>query len=159
MHTNLNQTHQANFIFKLSDNKLNTFEFFINEFSGLGLTLNEAPGQFWQGIGIKRPGDFLTFNDISLQVIVDEDYEVLVEIINYFNAVRSLDPNKLDWNHNFTGTLFATTNKNNFKKKFNFFNCWIKDMSDFTFSTNQTDDVPIILSVTMAFDYYTISRL
>lgn len=154
---NTNATHGANFIFTVSSNKLKTAEFFVNEFTGLGMSFTEVVPHLYQGQQVKRPGDLLTFNDISLTIIMDEEYATLQEIYDFMAVTtKDVNSNTLEWNSNFTGLLYAATNRNNFKKKIEFKNCWFKDMNDVVFSTSLTEDTPVLITVTLAYDSYSI---
>lgn len=157
---NTNLTHGANFIFTMSSEKLQAVTFFVTEFTGLGMQFSELTQQQWQGQTIKRPGNTLTFNDVVLQVLMDEDYETLQEIYNVMAVTQNnFEKNQSFWNTNFTGILYGATNRNNFKKKIEFHNCWFKDMTDVVFSAALTEDTPILINVTLAFDSYEITNV
>lgn len=155
--SNTNVTQSSNFIFSLTSNKLKQLDFYVTEFTGLGLSFTEVTPNAYMGQIIKRPGDTITFNDITLQVVVDEDYEVLQEIYDSIMSVKNIAENTIDWNQTFGGILYAASNRNNFKKKIEFTNCWIKDVGDLILTTTQTTADPVILTVTLAFDSYEIS--
>lgn len=154
---NTNATHGANFIFTMSSNKLQTASFFVNEFTGLGMSFSEIVPHLWQGQQVKRPGDLLTFNDMSLTILMDEDYGTLQEIYDFMAVTtKDMESNNLEWDSNFTGVLYLSTNRNNLKKKIEFKNCWFKDMNDVVLSTTLTEDTPVLITITVACDSYTI---
>lgn len=156
---NANLTQAANFSLVLS-NDIRTVEFFVQEFTGLGLQFNTVPGLNFFSQEIKRPGDLLVFTDATLSVIVDEDLSVLDELYDML-AVRThdVDQNIIDWNNIFTGILNLSTNRNNFRKKIVFENCWIKEMGDISLTTTQAEPSPIAINVTLSFDFYTLSTI
>ena len=151
---NVNLNQVANFIFTLT-NKTSQVEFFVQEFSGLGISFNSIE-QYYQGIMVKRPGDSLTFTDINLQVLVDEDLTVLTELYDYAKAMKDITTNDIDWDYMFTGNLYGTSNRNWFNKRFEFKNCWIREFSDLSFQSTQTENTPLIVPVTISCDYYEI---
>lgn len=155
---NTNVTHSANFRFIMS-NQIEEVEFYIQEFNGLGMSLQETNPQAYMGQLIKRPGDTITFNDLQLQVLVDEEYDIVEQLYNWIERTRGISENILDWNYNFTGVLFLKTNRNNIQKKIIFSDCWIRDMGDLIFQANQQDASPIIVPVTIVYNYYKIENV
>ena len=152
---NVNISQVANFTFTMI-NPLKTIEFYIQEFSGLGVSLNTIE-QPYQGITAKRAGATLTYNEIQLTVLLDEEMQAFEEAYNYMLATSNVETNEIDWQHTFTGILKPTNNKNWFIKKFELMDCWISSISDLNFSTNQTENAPITIPITIMFDYYTMS--
>lgn len=150
-----NVASTANYRFILSNESKN-IQYFCQEVSGLGMSLTDIPF-FWFGEQIKRAGDVLQFNDLNLMVILDEEFLSFEESFNYITELRSIDPNKLDWDHLFEGVLSIYNNKNYLKKQFLFHNCWIREVGDLTFSTQSTEFQVITFPVTIAFDWYQIN--
>lgn len=157
---NPNVTQASNFLFVMS-NETKHIQFFVQEFSGLGISFNEVDNQTYMGQRIKRPGDLLTFNDITLTVIIDEDLDVLEEAYNFMAAggLKDVVTNELNWNNLFTGFLHLSTNRNNFKKTIKFDNCWIRELGDLNFQSTQGEVSPMITSIIIAFDAYTIENV
>lgn len=154
-----NIADQANWIFTVSDPNIRTMEFFVNEFSGMGMSLSDISPNEYAGQIVKRPGDLITFGDLNLQVIMDENFDSLKEIIDFMQTIKNTQTNVIDWNSSFTGILYAASNKNNFKKKFEFKHCWIRDLADINFMSTTSASTPVIVPVTVAYDTYSVSSI
>ena len=154
---NPNISQAANFLFVMS-NDIKHLQFFVQEFSGLGISFSEVDNQTYFGQRIKRAGDVLTFNDISLTVMVDEDLNILEDAYNFMaKGLKNVEKNEINWNNIFTGVLHLSTNRNNYHKTITFENCWIRELGDINFSTTQGEVSPITTQVTIAFDAYDIT--
>jgi hypothetical protein len=142
----------------MSSEKLQNISFSVVEFSGLGMQFTEITQVLWQGQMVKRPGNTLVFNDVILQLLMDEDYTSLQEIYDVMAVTQNnFAANTSHWNSDFTGVLYTSTNRNNLKKKIEFSHCWFKDITDVVFAANLNEDTPVNINVTLAFDSYTIS--
>lgn len=157
MHTS-NTTQAANFKFVMTNDLMHT-EFFVQSFSGLGLGFGQVDRQ-WFGHTVKRPGDAITFNDISLTVIIDEELEVLEELYNTMAAgTRIVETSVITWENIFEGILHLSTNRNNVNKRIRFENCWIKDMGDLSYSATDNEAVVLTVNISVPFDSYTIETV
>lgn len=149
---NVNPASSNSFRFVLT-NEIKQIEFFVQSFTGLGLSLTENM-QSYSSQTTKRPGDTLVYSNVSLQVLLDEDFSVFTEAYNFLMSLKNLD-NEIDWNHNFTGHLFLYTNRNHLKKKFVLSECWISSIGDLTLSSTYAEHTAIILPLEIAYDFYT----
>lgn len=151
---NINTGASGNFLFTLSNNNLKEIDFRVQSFSGLGINLGETV-RHWQSLQVTRPGDSMTFNDATLQILVDEELVVIEDLYNYMFLIKNFVTNEIsteDW----TGTLHIASNRNNFLKRFVFNQCWIKSFDDLSLSTNDTAATPLTTGIVISFDYYTI---
>lgn len=153
---NVNLTHNANYYFVMGalNNNVKQIEFHVQSFSGIGLLLNEIEMPY-MSLQMKRPGDRLTWNPLTLEVIIDQNYEVLQELYNYLTTLHDPDANILD-TADFNSELILTNNKNNPHKVIQFQNSWISSYSDIQLSVNQTEAVPFLLTVEVQYDWYRI---
>ena len=153
--TNPNISQTSNFKF-IMNQKTRNVEFHLNDFQGLGMTVQESEGQHYMGWKAKRPGDNITFNDLTIQVNMDSEFKALQECWDYMDKMAGIlsENRELDWNYTFEGILLPTSNKNNFNKKITLQNCWIRDVADLQLNYTQTEATPIILPVTIAYDSY-----
>ena len=150
----VNITSSPNFIFLLSSGDLKNLEFRVQSFSGLGMTLGDNI-RAWNGLTITRPGDSITFNELTLSILLDEELNIIEDLYNYLFRIRNFEENTLntdDW----TGTLFVSTNRNNYTKKFIFNECWIKAFTDIPFTSAELSVNPLTTDITINFSHYTI---
>ncbi len=151
---NTNTINASNFVFLLSSNKLKNLEFRLQSFTGLGINLGEVV-RYWNSLNHTVPGDSMIFNDLTLTALVDEDMIIIEDLYDYMFRIKDFDNNDLNIEE-WTGTLFTSTNKNNYSKRFIFYNCWIKSFSDLNFSTTATDSEPLTVDLTVNYTYYII---
>jgi len=149
---------KSSFLFSISDGDLKELEFFCSGISGLGISLG-AISQEWQSLTTNRPGDSLTWNELSLTAILDEDFTVFDEIFAFIQKIKDQSSNAIDWNKSFTGVLYITNNKNKRIKKFTLYDCWISSLGDLDFSTDSTDSDIHAVSINVVYDYYTLESI
>ncbi len=154
---NVNITNQTNFIFTL-DLSTKQLQFGVQEFSGMGMSISEI-NEAWMSKQSSRPGDSLTWNPVSITVIVDEEFKAFQEAYDFLQSMKSEPENTIDWNRNFTGHLYATTNRSNFKKKFILHDCWISSFSDLDFSATTEDSTPMTLTLEVQYSWYEIKDI
>lgn len=151
---NISPSTSTNFVFLLSSNDLKELEFRVQSFSGLGITLGENT-RYWQSLQVVRPGDSMVFNEITLTTMLDEELDILEDLYEYMFRIKDFENNTLD-KDDWTGTLFISTNRNNYSKKFVFYDCWIKSFSDISFNSNDTAATVLTTDLTVSFSYYKI---
>ena len=132
--------------------------FFNVETSIPGFTVGTIESGF-QSMRGKIPGDSLTYNDLAVTILLDEELKSYMEVYEALtlahdpidNVLRSQEPM-------FDGILFITTNKNNVSFKITFFNMWIETVSDIQFMTTSTDDNNLSFTIGTKYDYYVIEK-
>ena len=103
----------------------------------------------------KRPGGQLTYTDLSLTVLCDEDLNAFKEIYSYL--ILAANPNTGDLEINktvFDSTLFILTNKNNIQHKVYFYNCFFTRVGDLVFNSNATDADHITFDIDLSYSFY-----
>jgi len=148
----LNLFKTCNFILLLKNQK--TIELMVQQAAIPGFTINEMPMQ-WQAMKDKRPGDSIDYNNLSLQVLLDEDMNSFKEVYN--NLILSHDPVTNKYNSNsalFDGTLLLTTNKNNIQHEIKFFDCWVTSLSDITLQADSAEDEQLVMTVDIVYNYF-----
>lgn len=128
----------------------------------LMVTSTNLPGFTLGGLDISRPvvkdsrpGDSLTFNDLSLTVLCDEDLNAYKEIYTYI--IKSANPNtgELDISSPvFDSTLFLMTNKNNVQHKIVFYNSFFKEIGDLQFETTSSEDEQLTFTIGLGFSFF-----
>lgn len=103
----------------------------------------------------KRPGDSITFNDLTLTVNCDEDLKAYKEIISYLNLAHNPVTNKLEVSQEvFDGYLILLTNKNNVQHKLHFYDMWIESISDLQLQTISTDDQNLSMTIGLKYNFF-----
>jgi len=124
----------------------------ITNIPGFGLSQIELPRP---GIMDKRPGDFLTFNDLSVTVNCDEKLEVYKQIHNYL--LTASNPNNAHYDNVypiFDGILLLTTNKNNVQHKITFYDCFFKSVGNIQLQSTTSDDNLISFNMDIGYVYF-----
>lgn len=148
---------EANFIFKMTNN-IKEVEYRIVSWSGGGLSLGTNDLN-WQSTATRRPGSTITFNDLNLSVLIDEEFSSYESAFDFIKLFKDSESGIIgDWGDNsFSGILMTTDNRNRFNKVFTFSNCWFSSMGDLSFKTSQQGTEVMTFSLTVIFDYYVIS--
>lgn len=161
--------------FKFTLNRSPKVAFFSNSANIPGLTLGIANQPSYLK-DIETPGDKITFNDLSIRFLVDENLENYMEIQNW---IRSLGfPYSLDEIYDLQkqqtyvdtsdtklmnifsdGTLHILTSSNtpNFKLKFR--DLWPYQISDLQFDATDTDIEYLTAEVSFKYTIYDITDL
>ena len=99
-------------------------------------------------------GDTTTFNDLSLEFIVDEELVLWKQIANHFKKMREQDKGTGDLINEYA---WLEIHDDNSRKvlKLDFHGALFESFDDLIFNTTSDDDV-LTLSGSMKYDYYTI---
>lgn len=113
------------------------------------------------------PGSQLTFGQLTLSFIIDEDMQSWYELYSWMFTLGN--PTSLNKRGNLTeepgkinsvtsdGTLFIKTNSNNPSWKVNFVDMYPNDLGDITFSTTESQEF-LTSTVTFNYTYYQVTR-
>lgn len=157
MPINPNIAQSNNFKFLMAQDEKN-IQFSVTEISGLGFNISEIDFPY-HSINIKRAGDTVTFNSLSLTVLLDSDLQVLEQIHNYMDTIKDTDNNVKNDEYVFEGYLTLFDGMNYPTMKYTLHNCWISSMGDMTLSTTTTEAEPITLNVNVAYDWHELERV
>jgi hypothetical protein len=100
-------------------------------------------------------GDTITFNDLTVNIIVDEKLNVYKDIISTLLKMREPYSSEGELIQKNAWIEIQDDNTNTILKV-NFHNCFIESVDDLSYSTNNEDEI-ITCSCTIRYDYYTIS--
>lgn len=141
--------------FKLAFKDQEGIEFFIQEVNLPGFQLGEVPISAHFAQQERRPGDHIQWNNLTLQVICDEDLKAFEDARRYITRAKNPETGEMDNDYIFfEGTLALTTNKNNVGNIYKFKNCWIQMVSDLLLSTTTGEDDPVTFSIEIIYSYY-----
>jgi len=160
--------------FKLIVDKLPTVEYFVQSVNIPGLSFTEV--EFGAGVGLDAffPGDKVSFDNLEVTFLVDEDLENFKEVYDWINAIVPIhDPKDFK---DFTGskstkgvlagidndlnqysmiTLVTNTNKNIPNKFFRFYDCFPTALSGMELKSGESGEA-VTCTVTFRFTYYDI---
>lgn len=140
------------FIVQFKDQK--TLELMVTSANIPGFTLGEIEiGR--PVVKDKRPGDSLTYNDLSITVLCDEKLAAYKEIYEYL--ILSANPNTGDLeisDNVFDCSVQLLTNKNNYQHKIYFYNAFIKSISDIQLETTTTEGEAATFTVDLGFSFF-----
>jgi hypothetical protein len=146
-------------LFKVSNFNLNlkdqeAIELMTVEVNIPGITLGE--------LNIGRPvvrdlrnGDSLTYDDLVVTVLCDEELMAFKEVYQYM--MKAADPETADIDvvyPVFDSTLLITTNKNNIQHKLTFYNCFFKNIGAMQLTSQSSEEEQITFPLTLGFSYY-----
>lgn len=148
-----NFTHSSNFIFQTN--------LFTEEETGYGVQELSIPGLSFSHIQTSKnavfgniQGDTVTYNDLTLNFIMDENLIIWKEIVQ--KMIKMRDPNNLTAEQiEKYGYLEIHDDNSKEVLKLEFINCMIESIDDLQYSTISDDEI-ITCSVTIKYDYYNI---
>lgn len=119
-----------------------------------GLTLGE--------LNIGRPvirdlrnGDSLTYDDLEVTVLCDEQLEGYKEIYDYIMLAANPNNGNITVEQPlFDSTLLLTTNKNNVHHKLNFYNCFFKRIGAINLTSSSSEEEQITYDITLGYSYF-----
>ena len=92
---------------------------------------------------IDRPGDSITFSDITIEFLITEDLEEWITLYNWMNDLRSFTEMVFDNSIVSEGKLILLTNKSNPNLILIFQDMFPIDISDLDLTLNTTDGEPV----------------
>jgi hypothetical protein len=143
----------GNFIIQFASQKKLELQVIVTALPGFNLGVLEMGRPVVKDV---RPGDSLTYNDLSLTVLCDEDLKAFQEI--YTSIVWAANPNtgdiQLSTDVTFDAQLFLTTNKNNIQHKVHFYNAFFKSVGDISLDSTSTDENYISFPADLGYSFY-----
>lgn len=133
-------------------------EFFTLETSIPGVTIGTLEAG-WQSMKDKRPGDSLTYDPLSLTILVDEDLKIYNDFYNLLNMTHNAKTNVIQVTPEvFDLTIFLTSNKNNPIKSVKFYYAWIESISPIELQTTSNDDNGIKVTINIIYNYFLFNK-
>lgn len=119
---------------------------------GMNFSVPETGSRF--GARINLASDTITYNSLSFDFLIDEDFEIYKTFYDYI--YQSINPEK----GTFADTsfdLWVELNNSNSNKimKFEFYNCRIESIGDIELDTT-SDETEIVMNLGLKFDYFKI---
>jgi len=163
----LNKTtnYLQNIEFQVTVEKLPHVEFFVQKLNIPGITMNsvETPTPFNK---IYQVGDKLSYSELILTFILDEDMKTYLEVFNWITsstAPQSFDQYRgspKDRGALFTDiTIMVLNSHKNLNLSFDFKNCFPVGLGEVSLDTTQTDLTYPECTVNFQYDYFTIQKI
>lgn len=119
---------------------------------GMNFSVPETGSRF--GSRINLASDTISYNSLSFDFLIDEDFEIYKSFYNYIS--QSINPEK----GTFADTSFdlwveLNNSKSNKIMKFEFYNCRIESIGDIELDTT-SDETEIVMNLGLKFDYFKI---
>lgn len=158
-----NKSFLSNNKFDFTIQRLPNLVFFVQSVNlpGITLTQNNIQTPFTQ---VNLPGNQLEYGELSLTLIMDEDFQAWFEMYNWMNALGNPDsynkrgsltdtPGKIN-SVTSDAALIVKTNANNPNIVIDFKDIFPTSLSDLTFATTESQD---FLTITTSFNYTSYS--
>lgn len=127
--------------------------FFLTSVNIPGLTFNH-PDIYGTAGKILLTADTVNFNDLSFEMLIDENFTIYFEFIN--NILTKINPEDRSFEE-FSFDFWIEVNNNRGHKifKYEFYNCKISSIGDIVLDT-QSEETEHLLSVDLRYDYFKI---
>lgn len=147
-YTNLAQ--KTNFI--AGSDKFLNLPFFLTSVNIPGINISHPEVGGRGGAAIHLPGNNVQFNELNINMLIDEDFLIYQELMSIINKNIEIENNKFrDFYFDFY--IEITNTKGNKVMKFEFKNCRIESIGDVELDT-QDEETEHTLSMTMKYDYF-----
>ena len=157
--------------FRLQIKKLPTVTYFCQSTNIPGITLGEST-RATPFIDYPIPGDKITYDDLSINFLIDEDMENYIELMDWMKNLGSPSDPTLQYAKlqeesatNPLGgilsdcTLTILTNNMNANKNITFVDCFPTSLSELTFESITDDITPITATTTLKFRDFIIEKV
>ncbi len=149
----LNYAQKSNFIAGCSE--LFRYEFYIQEFNLPGLSINPVE-TYNNGIKHLVMGDGITHTELSLSIMIDEDFLVYQALKKWMeDSVNQVSGSFAE--RSFTFYCDVHNNKGNYLFTVMFYGCKITSMSDVQMIAND-DSASNVISVSVEYDWFEIRK-
>ena len=153
MAANRNFTHNSNFFFQTN--------LFNEEETLYAIQECNLPGMSFSHIQVSKSsvfgnmqGDSITYNDLLLSLIIDEELNVWKEVVNKLQKMRTPEPTTGEEIMKM-GYLIIQDDNTNEVLRLEFRDVMVENIDDLSYSSNADDEI-ITCTITLRYDYYTI---
>jgi len=163
--TNINYLQPTSFKLVLDRKNYPNLEFFCQNITHPGMLLSAVEVPYKKIAGVPMPGDTLTFNELSANIILDEDMRGYTEMYSWIR--RNLDTNvrnpldRLADNppHFADITLHILSSHNNTTKQIQYRECVPTSLGDIQFESTSTGDSFITFNASFRFMYFELKSI
>ena len=153
MAANRNFTHNSNFFFQTNLFNKDETSYAVQECNLPGLNFSHIQISK-RSVFANEQGDTISYNDLNISLIIDEDLVVWKDIITSMQNMRNPVTTKGEEYMKY-GYLIIQDDNTNQIIKLEFIDMIIESIDDMTFNTNSEDEI-ITCTVTIKYDYYIV---
>lgn len=149
-----NLAQKTNYI--AGSDKLELLPFYLTTVNLPGINFNHAEIGGRSGAKLNLTGDTLTFNSLSFEMLLDEDFQIYSEF--YDKIAQTINPESGSFaSQEFDFWIQINNSKGNSLLKVEFTNCRIESIGDIQLDS-QDDTTEMTMPVEIKFDYYKVTR-
>ena len=142
--------------FTAGSDQLDLIPFYLTSVNVPGINLSHPELGGRSGTRLNLTGDNITYNALSFEMLVDEDFNIYHEFMDKIN--ENIDPESGTFESvEFDFWVEINNSKGNKLFKMEFYNCRIESIGDIQLDT-QDDITEYTMSVDVKFDYYKIFK-
>jgi hypothetical protein len=158
--TNINYLQPTSFKLVLDRKNYPNLEFFCQSVTHPGMTISAVELGYQKITGVPFPGDKLTFNELSANIILDEDMKGYDEMYQWLRRILDtplrgpLERLSEAPPHYADITLMILSSHNNTTKKVQYVDCVPTALGDIQFESTSTGDTFITFNAAFRFTYF-----
>ena len=157
---NFNYMQPTSFKLVIDRRNYPNLEFFCQNVTHPGMIMNPVELPVRRLAGLPFPGDTLTFNELSTNILLDENLESYTEMFNWIRRLiennmfdrtassKSSQPNYADI------TLSILSSHNNQTKQVRYIDCVPTSLGDINFQSTSSGQEFITFAATFRFNYF-----
>ena len=162
--TNINYLQPTSFKLVLDRKNYPNLEFFCQSITHPGMLITAVEVPFRKVAGVPMPGDTLTFNELSANIILDEDMQGYTEMYSWLRRIidtdmKSFDRFATDVSPFADITLHILSSHNNTTKQVQYKDCVPTALGDIQFESTSTGDSFITFSASFRFTYFELKSI
>ena len=163
--TNINYLQPTSFKISLDRKNYPNLEFFCQSITHPGMLLNSVEVPFRKIAGIPFAGDKLTFNEVTANIILDEDMTSYAEMYNWIR--RLLDTNPVSPLNRASDTaptyaditLHMLSSANNVTKQIRYLDCVPTSLGDIQLVTTAAGNEFVTFAASFRFTYFELLNI
>lgn len=163
--TNINYLQPTSFKLALDRKNYPNLEFFCQTVTHPGMIMNSVEMPYQKISGVPFPGDKLTFNELSANIILDEDMQGYSEMFQWIRRILDTPQvNALQRTNTAPATyaditLHILSSHNNTTKQIQYRDCIPTALGDIQFESTSTGDTFITFAASFRFSYFELKTI
>lgn len=159
--TNINYLQPTSFKLLLDRKNYPNLEFFCQSVTHPGMLLSPVEVPFRKIQGVPFPGDVLTFNELSANIILDEDMQGYTEMYNWIRRILDTPlKGTLDGISAYADiTLMILSSQNNTTRQIKYLDCVPTALGDIQFESTADGTSFITFAASFRFNYFELKGI
>ena len=163
--TNINYLQPTSFKLALDRKNYPNLEFFCQTVTHPGMIMNSVEMPYQKISGVPFPGDKLTFNELSANIILDEDMQGYSEMFQWIRRILDTPQvNALQRTNTAPATyaditLHILSSHNNTTKQIQYRDCIPTALGDIQFESTSTGATFITFAASFRFSYFELKTI